>query len=148
MRDATPEEQAALDAIRAEEAARVTYVETRRVEATVRTTGAAPLEVFRFPCDQLRLYRANLIVSGVDAGNFVSRILEGRFTWKRVTGNAVMVGVTVVSNIGDAASASWAPNAAPSGTEIVFTVAGAADRTIDWHLAGTIGVYAPGGLEA
>lgn len=119
---------------------------TRQVNTITRTTDAAPVEVFRFPCDQKRLYRADLLISGVDAGNFVSKIMEGRFTWKRTTGNAVVVGLTVVSDIHDAAAASWAPNYAPVGTDIVFTVQGAAGRTIDWLLVGSVDVYAPTGL--
>lgn len=124
----------------------IDYAGSTQVAAIVRTTDAAPHEVFRFPCALKSLYQASLIITGIDAGNFVSRVQEGRFTWKRTTGNAVVVGVTVVSNLGEAASSSWAPNFGPQGTEIVFTVQGAAGRTIDWMLVGSVSQYTPEGL--
>lgn len=125
----------------------VDYAETRSVNAVARTTDAAAHEVFRFPCDQHRLYQASLTISGVDAGNFVSKIMEGRFTWKRVAAGAVVVGLTVVSDVHDAAAASWAPNFHVEINDVVFTVAGATGRTVDWLLVGPVGVYAPAGLE-
>lgn len=115
------------------------------VSARLRTTEAAAHEILRFPCEQKRLYQASLKINGVDAGNFVSKITEGRFTWKRNAAAAVMVGVTVVSNIQDTAASSWNPQAAVSGNDIVFTVTGAAGRTIDWLLTGDIAVFAPSG---
>lgn len=120
---------------------------TTDVHAIVRTTDATPLEVFRFPCDQKRLYHASLTISGVDAGNYASKILEGRFTWKRNTAAAILVGTTTVSDIHDAAAAPLAPNVAAQGTDIVFTVTGAAGRTVDWILVGSVQLYAPSGLE-
>lgn len=123
----------------------IEFAEERPVEAIVRTTSAEPVEVFRFACEQRHLYQASLTISGVDAGNFAVKLMEGRFTWKRITANAIMTGITVVSDLHDTAAASWAPNALPSGTDIVFTVAGAAGRTIDWLLVGTVGSYAPAG---
>lgn len=122
------------------------FATASEVHALTQTTDDVPREVFRFPCAQRRRYQASLTISGIDRANFVSRDMDGRFVWKRVTGNAVMVGITVVSTLGEAASSSWAPNAVASGTDIVFTVRGAAGRTIDWLLQGSIGVYAPEGL--
>jgi hypothetical protein len=121
----------------------VDYAGETTVHAIVRTTDATAKEVFRFPCDQKRLYTATLTITGIDAGSFASKIMEGRFTWKRVAAPPVMVGIVVVSDIHDAAAAAWAPNALPSGNDIVFTVAGAAGRTIDWLLAGTVGAFVP-----
>lgn len=115
------------------------------VGARLRTTDAAAHEILRFPCEQKRLYQASLKISGVDAGNFVSKITEGRFTWKRNAASAVMVGVTVVSNIQDTAASAWSPQASASGNDIVFTVTGAAGRTVDWLLTGDIAVFAPSG---
>jgi hypothetical protein len=116
------------------------------VEARVRTTDDVALEVFRFATVQKELYQASLTISGIDAANQASKIMEGRFTWKRPGAVAVMVGITVVSDIHDTAAAAWQPNALPEGTDIVFTVKGAAGRTIDWLLVGSVGVYAPEGL--
>lgn len=126
----------------------IDYMDSVDVGARVRTTDATPLTVFTFPCEQHRLYQANLTVSGIDAVSFASKVMEGRFTWKRISGNAIMVGITVVSDIHDTAAAAWAPNAVPSGTNVVFTVAGAAGRTIDWLLVGTVDLFAPGGTAA
>src|SRR5262245_33920566 len=80
-------------------------------EARLGTTDATAHEIFRFPCDLQRLYTAPLTILGVDAGNFASKSMEGRFTWKRVAGGAVMVGIAVISDVRDTAAASWAPNA-------------------------------------
>lgn len=123
------------------------FADARQVHAFARTTDATVTEVFRFPCDAKRRYTATMTISGVDAANFASRDMEGRFVWKRNTGNAIMVGITVVSSLGEAGTASWQPSASPSGTDIVFAVTGAAGRTIDWLLVGHVGVYAPAGLE-
>jgi hypothetical protein len=122
------------------------FVGQQSVDAMLRTTDGAAHEIYRFSCAQPRLYTANLTIMGVDAGNFVSKSLEGRFTWKRPSTAAVMVGIVMVSDIHDTAAAAWAPNAVPSGTDIVFTVAGAAGRTIDWVLAGVVSGFAPAGL--
>lgn len=126
----------------------VEFAAETHVNSLLRTTDGTAHEILRFPCEQKRLYQASLTISGVDAGNFASKIMEGRFTWKRTTGNAIMVGLTIVSDIHDTAAAAWAPNAVPSGTEIVFTVQGAAGRTIDWLLVGVVGSYAPAGVAA
>jgi hypothetical protein len=126
----------------------IEYDRSITVKAQMVTTDDQPLVVFTFPCDLKSRYRANMSISGIDRANFVSREMEGRFVWKRTTGNAVMVGITIVSNLGEAASSSWAPNAVPSGTDVVFTVKGASGRTVDWLLTGTVEVFAPEGLEA
>jgi hypothetical protein len=126
----------------------IEYAEQRAVEAMLRTTDDQAHEVFRFPCQARSVYRANLRITGIDAQSGATKIMEGRFGWKRPTTTAVMVGVTVVSDIADAAAASWQPSAVAQGTDIVFTVKGAAGRTIDWLLVGELGRYAPEGLEA
>ena len=99
----------------------IQYAGSMAVHAITRTTDAASHEVFRFPCEQLRMYETTMVIRGVDAGNFVSKRMVGEFMWKRTTGNAVVVGITVVSDIKDAAAASWVPNCLPSGTDVVFT---------------------------
>lgn len=116
------------------------------VSAIVRTTDAAPLEVFRFACAVRHLYHASLTISGIDATSGAAKLMEGRFVWKRLAGAAIISGLTVVSDIHDAAAASWLPNYAASGTDVVFTVQGAAGRTIDWLLQGQVGAYAPDGI--
>jgi hypothetical protein len=122
------------------------FAGTTQVSAIVRTTDAAVREVFRFPCQQRSLYEAVLVIKGIDAGNFAVKRMNGEFLWKRITANAILSGLTVVSDIHDTAAASWAPNYAISGTDVVFTVQGAAGRTIDWILQGSVERYAPAGL--
>lgn len=116
------------------------------VHAIARTTDATPLEVFRFPCQQKRLYRASLTISGIDVATYASKILEGRFTWKRNTQQAILVGATTVSDIHDAAAAALTPNVEVQGADVVFTVTGVAARTVDWLLAGSVETFAPSGL--
>jgi hypothetical protein len=123
------------------------YAGSQSVEAKVRTTDAAVLEVFRFSCKQHHHYEADLVIRGVDAGNSAWKRMRGEFAWKRITANAILTGLTVVADAHDSAAAAWAPNYAVSGSDVVFTVQGAAGRTIDWRLSGTVGVYAPDGLE-
>jgi hypothetical protein len=145
----TPEELAAREAEEAVWLAPtpIDYAGLTNVLANVRTTDAVATEIFRFPCEAQRLCQAELKISGIDAANFTSKIMEGRFVWKRVTTTAVMVGIVVVSDIHDAAAAAWAPNAVASGSDIVFTVQGAAGRTIDWLLGGVVIFHAPGGKD-
>lgn len=126
----------------------IEYAEQGQVSGIVRTTNATPTEVFRFGCLARHVYRANLRLSGVDAGNGTTRTVEARFAWKMPTTTPVIIGSTVVSNIADTAAASWAQSLSVAGTDVVFTVTGAAGRTIDWLLIGEIGTYAPEGLEA
>lgn len=124
----------------------VHYAATENVNRQATTTDASDVEIFRFPVPQKRSYQGNLTIFGIDRGNFVSRTMEGRFAWKRTTtATAVMVGINVISTLGEAASSTWAPNAVAQGSDIVFTVRGAAGRTVDWQLTGVILGYAPDG---
>jgi hypothetical protein len=124
----------------------IDYAHQQDVSAIARTTDATPVEIFRFPCMARHVYRANLRLSGVDATNGTTRITEARFAWKRPATTAMMIGTTVVSNLADAGAASWTQSATAVGTEIVFSVTGAAGRTVDWLVVGEIGTYAPEGL--
>lgn len=124
----------------------VDYAEQDDIAALARTTDATPSEMFRFACLPKHIYRTNLRLSAVDAGNGACRIIEARFVWKRPAATPIIVGSTVVSSIADAGAASWTQSIAVSGTDIVFTVTGAAGRTIDWLLAGEVGAFAPEGL--
>jgi hypothetical protein len=119
------------------------------VSAKVRTTDAAAVEIYRLHTDVQRGYQSTLTLIGIDAGNGAVKSMEGRFVHKRLAANAVQVGaIVILADIHDTAAASWAPNATVSGTDVIFTVAGAAGRNIDWIMGGTIITYAPGGLEA
>jgi hypothetical protein len=125
----------------------IQFVRSITVDARVRTTNDVALVVFTFPTEAKHRYEAALTISGIDAGNFASKVMEGRFVWKRATTAAAVTGITVVSDIHDSAAAAWAPNCLPSGTDVVFTVKGAVGRTIDWLLVGQIQAWAPEGLS-
>lgn len=127
----------------------VDYAGQFTVSAKVRTTDAASVEIYRLKCDAMQVYQSTLTLIGIDAGNGACKSMEGRFLHKRISANAVQVGgIVVLADIHDAAAAAWAPNAVPSGTDVVFTVAGGAGRTIDWIMGGTIIFYAPTGLAS
>lgn len=126
----------------------IRYVGQQLVDARIRSTGATPIEIFRLPLAEQSVYQSTLTIIGIDSGNFATKAMEGRFVHKRLAGNALQVGaITVLSDIHDTAAASWAPNALPQGTDVVFTVVGAAGRTIDWQMAGQILRYAPAGQQ-
>ena len=124
----------------------VEYAEQASVSAIVRTVNGGAVEIYRFPCLVKHVYRANLRLSGVDAGNGNCRIIEARFVWKRPASTPIIVGTTVVSTIQDTGASAWSQALSVSGTDVVFTVTGAGGRTIDWLLAGDVGAFAPEGL--
>lgn len=139
----TPEEIADAEA---RAAAFVVYAGEERVNARARTTDEQPVEIYRLPLATKTVYQSTLTLIGIDASSGATKALEGRFVHKRTAANAVQVGaIVVLSDIHDAVAASWAPNALPSGADVVFTVKGAAGRTIDWQMAGAIARYAPEG---
>jgi hypothetical protein len=125
----------------------IEYSSTRTVDAILVTTDGTSHEILRFPCEQARRYRASLLISGIDRANWASLDQEGRFVWKRPAATVPAPGITVVSQIPTTPPAGWATNCIAMGTDVVFTVQGAAGRTIDWKLEGSVEVYAPGGLE-
>lgn len=124
----------------------VEYAEQTGVSSIVRTINGGAVEIYRFSCLVKHIYRANLRLSGVDAGNGNCRIIEARFVWKRPAGTPIIVGTTTVSTIQDTGASSWTQALSVSGTDVVFTVTGAGGRTIDWLLTGEVGVFAPEGL--
>lgn len=124
----------------------IQYSREIRVTQVVQTTDDVALEVFRFPCEQRHLYRSAMEIIGIDSGNFAQKTMDGRFVWKRIVGNAIVEGITVVSDIHGSAAATWMPNCLPDGADVVFTVKGAVGRTINWRLSGVVEVFAPEGL--
>ena len=142
----TPEEVADAEA---RAAAAVVYVGEERNVTRVRTTDAAPTEVFRRTTLPKHLYRGTFSMLAIDAGNGVSKDVEARISFKQVGGAAAQVGSTVVmSQIQDTAAASWAIQGASDGADFVVSVRGAAGRTIDWALTGHLALYAPEGLTS
>jgi hypothetical protein len=139
----TPEEIADAEA---RAAAFVVYAGVENVNARARTTDAAPVDIYRLACNPKTVYQSTLTLIGIDAVSGATKAMEGRFVHKRANGDALQVGqITVISDIHDTAAASWAPSAVLSGTDVVFTVRGAAGRTVDWQMGGTIARYAPEG---
>lgn len=144
--DLPPESQPVVDAHVVAPIA-TTFAGVRSVNAVLRTTDAAPHEIFRFPTDPKRLYRATIRVTGIDSGNGNARDLEARIIFKRISTTVVQVGSTIViHNVADGGAAIWTVTSGVVGTDCVISVSGAAGRTIDWLLAGEIGTYAPDGL--
>lgn len=136
-----------LIALHVPEPAPIRKVDRLEILADAVTTDATPVELYRLACAPRHIYQSTLTLIGVDRGNFATKMLEGRFGHQRLAGNALQVGaIVVLSDIHNPAAAAWAPNALPQGADVVFTVQGAAGRTIDWQMAGSIVVYAPEGL--
>lgn len=118
-----------------------------QVSAIVRTTSAAPLEVFRQPTEVRHVYRATVRITAIDATSGTAKDAEARMLFKRVAGSVVQVGATAVLwSAQDAQATGWTIQAAVDGTDLIISVAGAAGRTIDWAVIADLDVYAPGGL--
>jgi len=125
------------------------YAGTVQASGVVRTTDAAMHEVFRFPTQTGCVYRATFSIIAVDAGDSTTKDAEARIVFKRPTTGLAQVGTTqVLSTAQDANASTWQIRAQPSGTDLIIGVSGAAGRTIDWILAGTVVTYAPGGLAS
>ena len=122
------------------------YAGVEQTDSRLRTTDDLAHEAFRFPTQAKRVYRLTMRVTGIDAGNGVTRDTEARAVFKRPAGTVNQVGTTaVLSNFQDAAASTWAILPSVDGTDMVISVKGAAGRTIDWLMVGEIGSYAPEG---
>lgn len=129
----------------------VGHVADIAIERRIRTTTATPAEVWRTTLATNTGYAANLALLGVDAGNGVIKRIHAEIVAKRLSA-ASMVGSPVIvashQDTGTAATASnvanWAITATISGNDFVITVTGAAGRTVDWLLRGTVASFAPG----
>jgi len=120
----------------------------RSVSSVARTTDDVPKEVLRFPTAVRHVYRATFRMTAIDAGNGVTKDSEVRLVFKRTGAGLAQVGSTVaLATCQDPAASTWGIQAAPSGTDLVISVRGAAGRTIDWLFSGEVGTYAPDGLE-
>lgn len=125
----------------------VEYARTVAVDAIVRTTDATLTEVFRLPTEPKQLYRGTFSMMAVDAVSGASKDVEARLSFRQQAGSAVQVGSTVVLSVIEvSAASSWAIQGGGDGTDFVVGVRGAAGRSIDWALTGTIAIYAPEGL--
>lgn len=113
----------------------------------VTTTNATPAELWRLPLAQLTGYDLSATIMGVDNGNGAVKKLVTSQTVKRLNAAPLNVGAaTVVANHADAAASAWAVAVSFAGNDLVVTVTGAAGRTIDWHVSGTMTTFTPSGV--
>jgi len=125
----------------------VQFTAEQPVAARVRTTDATPTELYRLPLAALTGYAFVTALIGVDAGNGAARVLRSSSAWKRLNASALQIGSTVViANHTDAGASTWTLSAATSGNDVVVTVTGAAGRTVDWSLSGTVVRFSPSGF--
>lgn len=126
----------------------IQYSLDRPLEGKVRTTDAAPTEIYRRTLTATTGYAFVARLIGVDAGNGAVRVIHASVAAKRLNAAALLIGTPVVyANHADAAAATWGGvSVNVSGNDVVVLVAGVAGRSIDWNLTGTVVVFAPGGL--
>lgn len=127
----------------------IEFAESIAVDAILRTTDDLEHDVFVLPAQPKSIYRAELQLSAMDAGNGACKFIQGILVWKRLLGVNVIAppsNITVVSQIQDTVAAAWVVNGLPAGGSFRIFVKGAAGRSIDWALAGSIARYAPEGL--
>jgi hypothetical protein len=124
----------------------LTFAGAIAMTGRVRTTTAAPTEIYRATLRPMTGYRALGTLLGVDAGNGDLRQVYASIVAKRLNAGALLVGPPVViANHQDAGASAWALSASVSGNDFVIAVTGAAGRTIDWLLDGSIVSFTPGG---
>jgi hypothetical protein len=125
----------------------VAYNGTSRIEARLRTTDGVAAQVYRATLAARTGYTADLRLIAVDAGNGAARVIKASVAAKRLNAGALLVGTpVVVANHADTGAAGWGVGASVAGDDFVITVTGAAGRTIDWLLDGTVTRFGPGGL--
>lgn len=144
----TGAELTAYDALRA--AREIVYATAVNMAGRLRTTTAAPTEIYRATLQPMTGYRALATLLGVDAGSGDLRQIYASIVAKRLGGVAMLVGPPVVlANHQDAGASAWAITAGVDNStgrsDFVITVTGAAGRTIDWLLDGRIISFTPGG---
>lgn len=124
------------------------YAISQEVNSVLVTTDDAERDVFVLPALPRSIYRAELTMSAIDAGNGAMKTIAGVIVWKRLVGGVVVPpnNITILSNIADVAAASWDMRGVPSGDNFRISVKGAAGRTINWFLTGSVGRFAPEGL--
>lgn len=137
---------AELTALQANRAPILTYQTNRPLLARIQTTTATPTEIYRATLTQNTGYLANLTLLGVDTGNGAVKSLNAHVLAKRLGAGAVLVQPpVVVSSLQDTAATTWAVGASVSGNDVVVTVTGAAGRTIEWSLTGSVTSFTPAG---
>jgi hypothetical protein len=128
----------------------VEYAGAVPAEAVVRTTDGAPKEIFRFTTHPKHVYRAMLNMTAIDAGSGTTKDSAVHMTFKATATAIVQVGATGtlynVQDAGTGGAGTWVIASSFQFPDLVITVTGAAGRTIDWLLAGSVAGYSPEGL--
>lgn len=125
----------------------IVYAAERAFGGKVRTTDATATEILRLALAPMTGYAAVVTMIGVDAGNGAVKVIRASLAAKRLGGGALAIGAPVViAQHADAGASTWVTAAAASGNDYVITVAGAAGRTVDWSLMGTVARFGPSGL--
>jgi hypothetical protein len=113
------------------------------------TVGVAPKVLYRATIPTTTLYDIDLVVHAIDRGNGNVKKWRRSAIVKRL-GSAsapVLVGTvdTPTPDKNDAGSAGWTMVPGFDGNDLVFTVTGAANRTVDWSLFADVRKFTPGG---
>jgi hypothetical protein len=122
------------------------YAGTTPVSAVTRTTDDTPTEIARFHADLQHVYAATLTFMGFDVAAFAIKEATYRYTWKRGSAGAVLVGEAPLTDIPDPAAADWNVAIRVQGNDAVVEVIGERTAPVDWSLSGEITAFAPGGL--
>jgi hypothetical protein len=156
--DDSPISQAAIGAIKAVVAAHdaspdlppVVFSDEIPVDSgVVRTVGVAPSVILRRTLPPATGFVVELVVIGVDAASFAARVQHARFSVKRQNAGALVVGAPAIDPPqADPATTSWSISGAAQGNDVIISVSGAANRTVDWTARGSVVRFAPGGLPA
>jgi hypothetical protein len=116
------------------------------VTGRVRTTNATPTEIYRLSLAQLTGYWVDVKILGVDAGNGAVRAMHVEAIVKRLGNGALAIGnVGMPLDVADVAASTWTVSRAVAGNDVIVTVTGAAGRTIDWQITGTVRSFTPAG---
>lgn len=117
------------------------------VDAVTATTDDVQLEVFRFATTPQHVYDAQFKMTAIDRTSGTTKVASAEMVFKRTATALQQVGATAAgAAFADTGTASWAIVATVDRTDLVISVRGAAGRTIDWLLAGSVAAFAPGGL--
>jgi hypothetical protein len=127
--------------------AAIRYTAATSLGARVRTTGTVPGELYRLTLPLQTGASLDGRLLAVDAVSGAVRKIVFTATFKRLNAGALLVGaITQLASHADTAATSWTIAVSVSGNDLVVTVTGAASRTIDWLLTGSVDFFGPGGL--
>lgn len=115
------------------------------------SVGITPTEIYRVELLQLTGYSINVTVMGVDNGNGAIKKQTGDYTLERLNAAPILIGETLSTPHQSAAASTWKIDRSfvteNGKTYGVITVTGAAGRTIDWLVKGTMFYFTPQVVE-